>query len=483
MNVRKLFAALLLLGLFTMAVRETLDPDMWWHLKAGEFILQNGIPRQDIFSFTVPENRWITHEWLSEVLMWSVYWVGAFPLLIITFAGVIAVSFWLVYLRSEGRPYLAGFVVLLAALASAPLWGARPQMFTLLFAAGFIFLIEGFKDKKIGRKTLWLLPLLTILWANLHSGYLFGIALIAGYVIGESLQQLTKTAAPRGLPWLEIRWLILMGGLSFLAAALNPNGPELWIYPFLTLGSSAMQQYIEEWRSPDFHMSIFWPFAALIGLGILSWIASRRRPAITDLLLFAAAALAGLLSVRHIPLFSLLAVPIISRYLLSALDGTRFYPLFSGQSPIYSSNRKAALNWLLVILALLLATVWVVSKIQNNETAIAQKYPAEAVNFLEDSGLSDKHGYNSYQWGGYLIWHDVPVYIDGRADVYGDEFIFSYLDAFNLTKRWREPLEKFNVDYVLIGKSHALSTLLSESAEWQEAHQDKIAIVFIPAAE
>ena len=77
----------------------------------------------------------------------------------------------------------------------------------------------------------------------------------------------------------------------------------------------------------------------------------------------------------------------------------------------------------------------------------------------------------------------IEKYIDGRADVYGDEFIFSYLDAFNLTQRWREPLEKFNVDYVLIGKSNALSTLLSEAADWQEAYQDDVAVVFIPVKE
>lgn len=483
MNVRRLFAGLLLLGLFTMAVRETLDPDMWWHLRAGEYIFQNGIPKQDIFSFTVPENRWITHEWLSEIVMWSVYWVGDFPLLIVIFAGVIASSFWLVYLRSSGRPYLAGFVVLLAALASAPLWGARPQMFNLLFTACFIFLIEGFKERKIGKKVLWLLPILTIFWANLHSGYLFGIALIAGYIIGESLQQLTNTTGRRGLSWAAIRWLTLMGGLSFLAAAINPNGPELWIYPFYTLGSSAMQQYIQEWQSPDFHRSIYWPFAALVGLGILSWIANRKPPALTDLLLFSATALAGLISVRHIPLFSLLAVPIVSRYWLSALDGTRFYPLFSGQLPVYSSNRRAALNWLLVFLALLLSAIWIGRKIQNNDTAVAEKYPVAAVSFLEDSGLSGSNGYNSYHWGGYLIWRDFPVYIDGRADVYGDEFIFSYLKAFNLTNRWRDPLENLNIDYVLIGSTHPLSSLLTEAADWQEAYKDKNAIVFIPAEE
>ncbi len=241
-----------------------------------------------------------------------------------------------------------------------------------------------------------------------------------------------------------------------------------------------MQQYIQEWQSPDFHMIIFWPFIALIVLGIVSWIASKRRPALTDLLLFSVTALAGFLSVRHIPLFSLLAVPIIARYLLSALDGTRYYPLLSGQSPMYSSGRKEILNWLLVILALVVASIWIGTKIQNNDTAVAKIYPVEAVDFLEKSGLSNKRGYNSYMWGGYLIWQDVPVYIDGRADVYGDDFIFSYLDAFNLTKRWREPLEEFNVDYVLIDNSNRLSIMLSEAADWQEAYKDEIAVVFVP---
>jgi hypothetical protein len=135
---------------------------------------------------------------------------------------------------------------------------------------------------------------------------------------------------------------------------------------------------------------------------------------------------------------------------------------------------------LLVILAVVAASIWLGTKIQNNDTAVAKIYPVEAVDFLEKSGLSNKRGYNSYMWGGYLIWQDVPVFIDGRADVYGDNFIFSYLDAINLTKRWREPLEEFNVDYVLIDNSNRLSIMLAEAADWQEAYRDEIAVVFVP---
>ena len=165
MNVRRLFIGLLLIGLFAMAVRETTDPDLWWHLRTGEFILQQGIPKTDIFSFTVPDNQWVTHEWLSEVIMWSLYKVGDLPALSLFFAAVITAAYALVFLRSDGRPYLAGFIVLLGALASAPLWGARPQMFNLLFAAFFVYIVEGFKDKKYSSRTLWILPIATIVWA------------------------------------------------------------------------------------------------------------------------------------------------------------------------------------------------------------------------------------------------------------------------------------------------------------------------------
>src|SRR5262245_2930042 len=127
MTIRKLFVALFVVALFTMGVRETLDADMWWHLRTGEYILQHGIPREDVFSFTVPDHEWITHEWLSQVFMWLVYQVGGFPGLIVTFAAFVAATFGLVYACCVGRPHLAAFIALLAAITSAIVWGARPQ--------------------------------------------------------------------------------------------------------------------------------------------------------------------------------------------------------------------------------------------------------------------------------------------------------------------------------------------------------------------
>ncbi|MEJ2748246.1 MAG: hypothetical protein P8183_10115, partial [Anaerolineae bacterium] len=129
MSTRRLFVFLFVLALLAMGVRETLDPDMWWHLRTGEYILQAGIPRHDVFSFTVPHHEWVTHEWLSQVFMWLVYQWAGLPGLMVVFAALIALTFWLVYRCSVGRPYLAAFVTLLAAITSAIVWGARPQIF------------------------------------------------------------------------------------------------------------------------------------------------------------------------------------------------------------------------------------------------------------------------------------------------------------------------------------------------------------------
>jgi hypothetical protein len=462
-----------------MAVRETLDPDMWWHLRTGQVILEAGIPRQDIFSFTVPNNQWITHEWLSEVFMWINFQIAGLNGLILVFAAIIAAAFMLVYLRSDGRPYLAGFVVILAALASAPFWGVRPQMFNMLFSAVFVFLLEGFKDRKIGRKTLLLLPLLTAIWANLHSGYLLGIVLLGIYIAGESISALLGSKSERGLDWTELRWLTLITLLALLAAALNPNGPALWVYPFFTLGSNFMQSNILEWQSPNFHLREFWPYAALVILGVLSWLASGKRPALTDALLFGGTAVAGLISARHIPIFAIVATPIISRYLVISLIGTRLYPLVSGQMRTRPNSSLTVLNWVILLIIGLAATLWIVERAGKNQDEIARRYPVAAVDYLQDNGMDKQHGYNSYKWGGYLIWRGIPVFVDGRADVYGDDFLSYYRRTMDLANNWQQPLDDFDVQYVLVEQFSRLATLLSSSEAWQEAYRDSVSTIFV----
>ena len=110
---------------------------------------------------------------------------------------------------------------------------------------------------------------------------------------------------------------------------------------------------------------------------------------------------------------------------------------------------------------------------------IARRYPVTAVDYLEESGLADEHGYNSYNWGGYLIWRGLPVFVDGRADVYGDEFLFYYLQAFEVRQNWAEPLTDFDVSYVLMERGSPLISLLLAGGEWQEVYQDDVAQIVV----
>jgi hypothetical protein len=482
MTVRRLFEALFIIALFAMAVVETLDPDMWWHLRTGEYILANGLPYQDVFSFTVPDYAWITHEWLSQVFMWLVYSIGQFPALIIVFSGLIVLTYWLVYLVCDGRPDLAAFITLLAAIASAVVWGTRPQIFNMLFTAVFVFIIERAKQGKAPRWLLWTMPVVMIVWANAHSGYLLGVVVLGTYAIGEALQQWLGKDKERALSWQQIRDLAIITVLSFLVAALNPNGPALWIYPFETLGSPSMQQYIQEWQSPNFHAVMFWPFAVMVGVGVLAMILSPKTPTFSELLLFAGTTAAGFLSARHIPLFTIIALPVVAHHLTLVIANSPAAALVEIPDPHQTPKPSATfkiLNWVILIVAVLGAVAWAGNKIANNEEAIARIYPVSAVDFIEENGLAEAKGYNSYNWGGYLIWRGLPVFTDGRADVYGDEFIFYYLQTMELQQDWQEPLDDYEIEYVIMETGSALNTLLKVSTEWEELYKDDVAQILV----
>jgi hypothetical protein len=484
MTVRRLFVLTFALAWFVMAVRQTLDPDMGWHLRTGEYILEHGIPHQDVFSFTASDHEWITHEWLSDVLMALIHRVGGLPALMLVFAGVAALTFGLIYVRCAGRPYLAAFVTLLGFLTASGPWGVRPQMFNVLGIAAFVNIVEGVKDKKLDRRAFLLLPVLMMIWVNLHSGYLLGVVLLGTYIVGEAAQLRFGPTDERGLDWSSIRWLAGITALCFAATLFNPNGYRLWIYPFQTLGSNAMQIHIQEWKSPNFHLSPFWPFGMMLVVGLVSLVLSYERPTWTDMLLFFGTATAGLVSARHIQIFAVVATPVVARYVLRRFTSTRIYPLLEGTLPQSKPSRLMAnTHWAIMGLMTLLAVVYVDKVIQNNDTAMATRYPVAAVNFLEQEDWVARRGYNSYNWGGYLIWRGLSVFVDGRADVYGDEFMLYNLQTYQAQPTWHEPLDEFEVEYVLVERDIPLTVLLAESDDWREAYSDDVAQIFVRTTE
>lgn len=185
LETRRTFVVVLALGLFAMAARGMLDPDIWWHLRTGQLILDNHhLFRTDPYSFTRSGQPWVNHEWLFDVLAFALYRIGGAGALVVMFALITSGTFLFVFFRCPGKPYVAGIVTVLGAIASVSSWGVRPQMISLLLATVFLLLLE--RSDRYPRNLWWMVPL-TIVWVNLHAGYALGIALIALFLLGARL--------------------------------------------------------------------------------------------------------------------------------------------------------------------------------------------------------------------------------------------------------------------------------------------------------
>ncbi len=481
MSTPRLFTAILFLALFTLTVREISDPDFWWHLRAGQYMIENAtIPHSDPFSFTAQGKEWITHEWLSEVFIFALYRVGGFALLTIVFSAIITLAFALTYARSDGRPYLAGFALLLGALATAPTWGVRPQMLTLLFMSIFLFLLDRFFTTR-NSKFLIPLPLLMILWVNLHSGYAIGLVVMGAYLFAAFVESIIFVYARQAgaaqnpetiLSPRAIRALLITLVLAFLAVLLNPNGARMYIYPFETLTSAAMQRYIQEWFSPDFHQTEWLPFALLLlSLIATTLIARDRVPLAHTLLLFGLGFLA-LRSARNIPLFVLVAIPVLSAQLAA------FIPLRASNKP--TPRPMQIVNVILVAVLALVALLRVGSVLVNQANVERAKFPTAAVEWIQQSRPAPNL-YNSYGWGGYLIWKlypDYKVYVDGRADVHGDAFIENFLDIYSASQGWQTDLAQPDVRIILIEPDAPLANALANDPMWVQVFSDSQSVIY-----
>ena len=174
------------------------------------------------------------------------------------------------------------------------------------------------------------------------------------------------------------------------------------------------------------------------------------------------------------------AAPIIARHLLSALSETRLYPLASGTSSQTAPTRfLQILNGTVLLLMVLVGAVWLQTRLAGNTAALEKTFPVAAVDFIEEAGLADGRIYNTYEWGGYLIWRGIPVFIDGRTELYGNEFFLYYLQTIRVAEKWQQPLDEMAVDLVLLRRNSALATVLQVSADWQEVYSDDLARVFV----
>jgi len=467
LTIRRVVPIVLFSMIFVLAVRQSvsIDPDLWWHLKAGQQIIDTrSIPHTDDYSFTKQGSEWVAHEWLSEVIMDAIYRVTGLTGLVTIFSLIIVIALWLTYRRCDGRPYAASIAIVLAAAASSPLFGVRPQMLTLLLASIYIAILE-----RLDRPRIWWLVPLMLLWVNVHAGFALGLALIGLYIARAVLDR----------EWNQIRPLVIALLLCTAVVPLNPNGFRMFSYPYETLTSPSMAAFIQEWASPDFHKTTYLPLAILLLCTFAAMALSPKRPRPGEIFLVLITALGALRSVRHIPIFSLFAAPVLAKHLWAIAKDRGWDKLLTG-AEARPTGLKLLINIILLLAPLVLAVTRVWDFASHQRKYVTLRNPVAAVEFLKSQHLPGPI-YNRYGWGGYLIYQLYPeyrVYIDGRADVYGDAFFTEAMKVYDGVGNWKEPLDRYGIQTVIIDTNVALSTALRNDNEWSNVYEDDQAVIF-----
>jgi hypothetical protein len=524
-----IFTALLGLLSFTpLSVRLLGDAGIGWHIRAGQQILAtHAMPHVDLFSATMHGRPWFAWEWLYDVLVGglerSAGLNGVVLFTAVLIAGVFAWTFRLMVRR--GTNVLAAvMLVLLAASASMIHFLARPHVVSWVFTVAWFWILdltekECFAEgKRTSRTVLWLLPLLMLLWVNVHGGWLIGFVLLAIYWISA-----VWTWFATGVDKLDemllglrsarrARELGFVGVTAAVATLANPYGWKLHSHIYHYLSSRFLMDHIDEFQSPNFHGVAQRCFVVLILIAFVALGARARRVRLSEGLVVLFAVYSGLVASRNIPVSSLLLAIVVGPLLSEALEKTRWTRVLSwrrvaelrsagpfsfdqGKQPgtivptflVRMGTVESSLRGYLWAVLAVIVTGWIAlhggvagSTRLMDAHFDATRFPLQAVDLLERSGSPEPVLSPDY-WGGYLIYRLYPrvlVVADDRHDLYGEEFFKAYLKMVRVEPGWEDFLRDHHVRRVLMPKGSPLANLLTEQAGWRSVYTDDVAVLF-----
>lgn len=474
-TIQRVMLVTLFALIFAMATRIPVDTDTWWHLRSGDYTLNEGFIYEDPFSHTRQGEAWINHSWGAQIVMYGMHELLGDAGLTLYTAVLATAGMAMLYPVCAGNVYLRAFALVLGAATAAVFWSARPQMASFFLSAVVFYLLYRYKREEVD--WLWFLVPVMWLWANLHAGWSIGFIFIAGFIGGEVLGHLFAPADERRVPWRGLRKLALVAVIAAAVMVVNPYGPRLLTVPFDTVGIGALRGFIQEWNSPNFQGRETWPFIALL-FGLLAAAGmSRLRLDWADFALVAGTAFMALLYGRNIAVFAVPATVALTYYVDDILQerGWVLRPVTR------MSQTQVRLNVALTAFVLLGVFAYFVSVITPATVDEAQRafLPVDAAEHIAANQPTGPM-FNSYNWGGYLLYAlpDYPVYVDGRTDLYRDDLLSRYLQAALAQPGWRDILDEDGIRLVVVESGSGLATALREEVGWSLDYEDDRAVIF-----
>ena len=493
----------LALPLLIMAWIGLLQPirliDFWWHLKAGEVIVDTrSVPKTDLFSFTAAGEPFVLQNWLAETLMCLVHRAGGLEWIVVLNAGLLTIALLFTYrscLEAADRRPL-GIGMALAVVAVLFYYSSlRTQTFSFAMFAFFYWVLTGYCRRR--RQLLWTLPILSLLWVNLHGAFVLGLGLIALFLAGESLRRVSPPDGSEVLTGRELGWLAVTLVLSTLATLANPQGPGIYVLVWEIQQSVSVQQYVLEWQPPRIEAPLdVWLFWGPLFLSLFVLLISRRRPTLTEILVFLAFAAFGVKARRNGIWLILVAAPLVARYLPgSALEElgrrwrrSRVAKGLAGQTAGPESaaavQQSPGMNLLLlgVLVALtVLFSPWVRPRL-GGASLVEPATPVGALDYMEQRHLVG-NVFHPQIYGSYLTWRLWPeqrAFFDGRVHLYPESLIRDYQDTFR-DPQWEARLAAHQVRYLLLDLASEDSQYLHRQAQaspdWVELYADELSVL------
>lgn len=478
-----MLVAFWLVGVLAGATRPLTDPDVWWHIRAGLEVLQRGaVPRIDTWSIAGAGKAWTSQDWLTNVILAAAHGLGGWgwTLLSIGFAVAVAAAFLILWsaigLRRPGAGWPSRVLALTAGVVLAgPVVGVRAQVVDLVFGAVVLWVLWRYVTG--GRPTVlvWL-PLVTVAWVNLHAGWVLLFLLAGAVLVGEALDALAHRRSTTHPPSTGRRlgWIVVSLVASAVALLANPNGIAIYAYPFETLGIEALSAFVGEWQparldSQAGQLLLAWLLLAVLPTIVLG---GRAMP-VADLLILVGLTFMAAIAIRFLLIAGPITAAIVAVHLAPVVGRWIVGRRLEGAVRRLSLPRGGVagmvnLTLVVAVAALGLAVMLGRSLPDAQRQAIAREQPVEAVRWLVDHPVGERV-FNRYEWGGYLGLHrpGLPVFIDGRADVYGDAVIRRYAETISLSTDPQATLNHYQIDHVLYPPDSRLGQWLDASGGWE----------------
>ncbi|MGA9566146.1 MAG: hypothetical protein WBS19_11530 [Candidatus Korobacteraceae bacterium] len=451
-----------------------LDLDIWWHLKVGDWIVQHlAVPHTGILSRTAANRPWVAYSWGYEVLMSRAYasfgflGIGLYGTLLTI--GIAFTVYWMLR-RISGKFWTSVGLAVPCCYAFLFTIMPRPMFFSImLFCVVLALLFEANRSGRIER--LYWLPLIFLLWANLHIQFLYGLFPV-GVLLGVTLLLwvLERTGkspsflAPRTLPPGKLAAIF---AACVLATCIGPYSYHLYgVIAEYSKAKSAYSLIVElqplTFRAMNHYVQLLLCAAAFIAVG---W---QKRVDLFKLALLTVAAIVAFRTMRDSWFLCTVAAACIA-------DVVAGY----GEKEKPESALELAGVFATVAIALLLFARGTDFTTQGLDQAISRRFPVKAVNFLRQNPVPGPL-YNTLDWGGFLMWYmpNYPVAIDGRNDLYGDELDERFIATQRGDESYKQDAYLNESGVVLIRRSDGLYFTLNQDARFSLIYQDPIAAVF-----